>query len=252
VNRPDGTAAAGAWESTFIAMVKMVARIRVITHPRARLVAFSTRTSATVPAQHLRGPARRYEVVAIGASTGGPGAVLEILRALPADFQLPVLLVIHINEPFGTAFADWLDGQTARRVAYATDGMAVAAGAGRVIVAPPDQHLVVQEGRLRLTQAPQRHSCRPSVDVLFESIATEYGSAAAACLLTGMGRDGARGLLKVREAGGITIAQDKATSVVYGMPREAALIGAATHVLRLGDIGPRITALQGLALEVLP
>jgi two-component system chemotaxis response regulator CheB len=178
--------------------------------------------------------------------------VLEILRALPADFQLPILLVVHINEPFGTAFADWLDGQTGRRVAYPTDGMPVIGAAGRVIVAPGDKHLVVREGRLRLTRDPERHSCRPSVDVLFETVASEYGASTAACLLTGMGRDGALGLLKIRQAGGLTIAQDEATSVVYGMPREAALLGAATHVLRLGDIGARLAALQSVELETLP
>jgi two-component system chemotaxis response regulator CheB len=253
LEKPDGTAAAGAWESRFIAMVKLVARIRVITHPRARLVGLSTRAPAmAAPAHEPHRTARKIELVAIGASTGGPGAVLEILRALPTDFKLPILLVVHINEPFGAAFADWLDGQTGRRVAYPTDGMPVIAAAGRVVVAPGDKHLVVREGRLRLTRDPERHSCRPSVDVLFESVATEYGASAAACLLTGMGRDGALGLLKIRNAGGLTIAQDEATSVVYGMPREAALLGAATHVLRLGDIGVRLAALQSVELEALP
>jgi two-component system chemotaxis response regulator CheB len=87
------------------------------------------------------------------------------------------------------------------------------------------------------------------VDVLFESVATEYGAAAAACLLTGMGRDGALGLLKIRQAGGLTIAQDETTSVVYGMPREAALLGAASHILGLGDIGTRLATLQGAGTE---
>ena len=110
----------------------------------------------------------------------------------------------------------------------------------------------MRDGRLRLTRDPERHSCRPSVDVLFESVASEYGACAAACLLTGMGRDGALGLLEIRNAGGLTIAQDEATSVVYGMPREAALLGAATHVLPLGDIGARLAALQSVELEALP
>ena len=112
-------------------------------------------------------------------------------------------------------------------------------------MAPRGRHLVVRDGRLRLTADPERHSCRPSVDVLFESVAAEYGASAAACLLTGMGRDGARGLLAIRRAGGVTIAQDEATSVVYGMPREAVLLGAAQQVLPLGEIGPaspRLTA----------
>jgi len=110
-------------------------------------------------------------------------------------------------------------------------------------MAPPDQHLTVRGGRLRLGTGPERHSCRPSVDVLFESVANEIGGAATACLLTGMGRDGAAGLLAIRRAGGFTIAQDEATSVVYGMPREAVLLGAADRVLPLGEIGPALAGL---------
>jgi len=110
-------------------------------------------------------------------------------------------------------------------------------------MAPPGRHLVLSEGRLRLTQAPERHSCRPSVDCLFESVASDCGRAAVACLLTGMGRDGAAGLLAVRRAGGATIAQDETTSVIYGMPREAVLLGAAERVLPLSAIGPTLAAL---------
>jgi two-component system chemotaxis response regulator CheB len=156
---------------------------------------------------------------------------------------LPLLVVLHINEPFGSAFADWLDSQTIHRVAYASDGDLVASAAGRVVMAPPGRHLMVREGRLRLTLDPERYSCRPSVDVLFESLAREYGAATVACLLTGMGKDGAGGLLEIRRAGGHTIAQDEATSIVYGMPREAVLLGAAERVLPLGEIGPALTSL---------
>jgi two-component system chemotaxis response regulator CheB len=187
--------------------------------------------------------------VAIGASTGGPGAIVEILRGLPEDFRLPILIVLHINEPFGTAFADWLDGQTTRRVSHAEDGMLVASAAGRAIVAPGGRHLVIRDGRLRLTSDPERHSCRPAVDTLFESVAEEYGAFAVACLLTGMGKDGALGLLRIREAGGTTIAQDASTSIVYGMPREAALLGAAQQVLRLSEIAPRLVALNANGAE---
>ena len=246
LEKPTGDEAPGAWEHRFVAMVKLVAKIRVITHPRARLPAMATRKplAGVAAAPETAKPPRRCAVVAIGASTGGPGAILEILRSLPASFRLPILLVLHINEPFGTAFADWLDAQTSRRVAYGRDGMTVLSAVGRVVLAPAGMHMVVGNGCLHLNRDAERHSCRPSVDVLFESIATEYGAAAAACLLTGMGRDGALGLLKIRQSGGMTIAQDEATSIVYGMPREAALIGAATHVLRLGDIGPRIAELE--------
>jgi two-component system chemotaxis response regulator CheB len=107
-------------------------------------------------------------------------------------------------------------------------------------MAPPGRHLVVQAGRLCLTDDRERHSCRPSVDVLFESVAREYGRTAAAVLLSGMGKDGATGLLDIRRAGGLTIAQDESSSVVYGMPREAVLLGAAERILALKDIGPTL------------
>jgi two-component system chemotaxis response regulator CheB len=246
LEKPIGTEANGAWERRLVAAVRLVARIRAITHPRGRLAALAVHSQRNTPSPpQLRTLPPSHGVVAIGASTGGPGAILEILRRLPPDFRLPILLVLHINEPFGTAFADWLDGQTSRPVTYARDGMAVIEAAGRVVVAPGDRHMVARGGCLHLNRDPERHSCRPSVDVLFESVAAEYGPAAVACLLTGMGRDGALGLLKIRQAGGVTIAQDEATSVVYGMPREAAMLGAAMHVLRLEDIAARLAALQG-------
>lgn len=244
MEKPRGDGTDSAWERHYLATVKLVSRIRVITHPRARLGAYgrATGVAAPPPAALAMSP-RRRRVVAVGASTGGPGALVELLRTLPEAFTLPVLLVLHIGEPFGAAFADWLDGQSNRRVAFAQDGEPVAAVGSRVVMAPPDQHLMVRDGRLRLTRDPERHSCRPSVDVLFESVAREFAASAAACLLTGMGRDGAAGLLEIRRAGGLTIAQDEATSVVYGMPREAVRLGAAERVLPLGEIGPTLASL---------
>jgi len=229
----DDEEAEKAWERNYLSTLKLVSRIRVITHPRGRL--------ATIPQAPSANPAtaeQKYSVAAIGASTGGPGAILDVLNGLPDSFSLPILFVLHISEPFGTAFADWLDSQTGRRVSYAKEGDLVSAAAGKVVMAPPGQHLGVRDGRLRLSLEAERHSCRPSVDVLFESIARDYGPAACAALLTGMGRDGAAGLLKIRQAGGLTVAQDEASSVIYGMPREAALLGAATHILPLSEIGP--------------
>ena len=250
LEKPTGLEAGGTWERRFVATLKRVARIRVITHPRARLAALTRRAPTTEKYTGIAALAQRaYRLVAIGASTGGPGAVLEVLRALPSEFRLPILLVLHISEPFGAAFADWLDGQTGRAVSHARDGMPLAEVTGRVVVAPGTHHLVVRDRRLWLTQDAERHSCRPSVDVLFESVAAEYGPEAIACLLTGMGRDGALGLLKVRQAGGFTIAQDEATSVVYGMPREAVSLGAAAEVLRLGEIGTRLGVLQRAPAE---
>jgi len=242
MEKPAGDATDGDWERRLVAAVKLIARIKVITHPRARLS-----TAVHPPAAGIAWPSpaplrpRPYELVALGASTGGPGAILTVLHALPAEFPLPVLVVLHIGEPFGSAFAEWLDGQSAQRVHYAHDGQRLN-GPG-VFLAPPDRHLVVRNGKLHLSDGPERHSCRPSVDVLFESVAHEYAAAAAACLLTGMGRDGASGLLAIRRAGGFTIAQDEASCVVYGMPREAVVLGAAECVLPLCDIGPTLAAL---------
>jgi two-component system, chemotaxis family, protein-glutamate methylesterase/glutaminase len=253
LEKPTGAEAEGVWELKFISMVKLVSRIRVITHPRGRLQALA-RPPPEQEGRSLypRAGDRGCELVAIGASTGGPAAIVEILRALPQSFRLPVLLVIHIAEPFGAAFADWLDAQTGRRVAFAQDGDRVTAVAGSVALAPAGRHLIVRDGRLRHTNGPERHSCRPSVDVLFESVAQDYGASATGCLLTGMGRDGALGLLKIRQAGGVTIAQDEATSVVYGMPREAVLIGAAARVLPLCDIAPALAALAITEAEARP
>ena len=226
----------GAWAKNYIATLKLVSRIRVITHPRGRLAAARSDYQAQLSGDPKTG--QKYALAAIGASTGGPGAILDLLNGLPDSFTLPILFVLHISEPFGSAFADWLDGQTPRRVSYAKEGELVSSAAGKVVMAPPGQHLGVRDGRLRLSLEAERHSCRPSVDVLFESIARDYGALACATLLTGMGRDGAAGLLKIRQAGGLTVAQDEASSVIYGMPREAALLGAATHILPLSDIGP--------------
>jgi two-component system, chemotaxis family, protein-glutamate methylesterase/glutaminase len=273
LDKPSGTETDAGWEQRLRAAVKLLARVPVITHPRARLspllqgvsppgshypaanahpVANPTAGPATVANHRVTplavpgepGGARRCAIVAIGASTGGPGAVVDLLRALPRDFTLPILVVQHISAPFAATFVDWLGGQVGRRAVAASDGDPVAAGNGRVLMAPPDRHLVVRNGRLRLTDDPERHSCRPSIDTLLESVAREYGDLAAGCVLTGMGRDGAAGLLALRRAGGLTFAQDEATSVVYGMPREAVALGAAQTVLPPAEIGRRLAGLR--------
>jgi two-component system, chemotaxis family, protein-glutamate methylesterase/glutaminase len=257
LDKPGADEADGEWETRFVATVKLVSRIRVITHPRARLGSMGqTRPDLPLTASVPMFPpfvpdtrARPCEVVVIGASTGGPAAILDVLRGLKQPFPVPILFVLHIGEPFGMAFADWLDGQTGLRVAYARDGDRVGAAVGRVVMAPPDVHLVIRQGRFRLTHDPMRHSCRPSVDVLFESVAREYGAGAAAALLTGMGRDGAAGLLEIRRAGGFTIAQDEATSVVYGMPREAMLLDAVDRQLGIAEIGAALSLVAATPAE---
>lgn len=238
LDKPLGDEIDGDWEQRFLSSVKIAARIRVITHPRARLAA-----RAGAGAAGLAVGSATSRLIALGASTGGPGALVDVLGALHAPLRVPVLVVLHINETFAGAFADWLDAQTPHRVAYARDGEPLAGTAGRITVAPPGHHLVLADGHLHLNQGPERHSCRPAVDCLFESLAGECGSTTAAALLTGMGRDGARGLLAIRQAGGHTIAQDEASSVVYGMPREAVALGAAARVLPLAEIGPALATL---------
>jgi two-component system chemotaxis response regulator CheB len=246
LEKPAGDASDEAWERRLLSTVKLIARIKVITHPRGRLGAIgrSTVGSVRAPPVDPRTPAR---VLAIGASTGGPAAVVDVLRSLSPSFPWPVLLVVHIGGPFGSAFADWLDSQSPLPTAYAREGEPLSAATGRVVMAPPGKHLILRDGRLRLTMDPERHSCRPSVDVLFESLATDQGAAVVACLLTGMGRDGAAGLLAIRRAGGLTIAQDEKTSVVWGMPREAVKLDAAERVLPLDDIGRTLAVMARTA-----
>jgi two-component system chemotaxis response regulator CheB len=239
LDKPSGAEVDDRWERKLLSTLKLVARIKVITHPRARLGSRAAiRAAVEAPAG---GP---HQLIVIGASTGGPHAVVEVLRHLPGHFPLPVLLVIHIGAPFGASFAEWLDRQLSLRVTTAVDGEPLpAVGAARVVIAPPDRHLVVRGEQLRLTGDPERHSCRPSVDSLFESVAREHGAHTIACLLTGMGRDGAEGMRAIQRAGGLTIAQDEATSVVFGMPREAIALGAADRVLPLPEIGPTLAQL---------
>jgi two-component system, chemotaxis family, protein-glutamate methylesterase/glutaminase len=245
LEKPQGDEAEGVWERRLISAIKMVSRIRVITHPRARLRALESprRSGSPISTPSVALPRHRFDLVAIGASTGGPGAILDILKGITLPFPLPILFVLHIGEPFGAPFAEWLESQVGVRVTYANDGDLVASGVGEVRMAPPGAHLAIADRRLRLTHDIPRHSCRPSVDVLFESAAREYGSGVVAALLTGMGRDGAAGLLQVRRAGGFTIAQDKDSCVVHGMPREAVLLGAVERELPLAEIGPALSSL---------
>jgi two-component system, chemotaxis family, protein-glutamate methylesterase/glutaminase len=241
LEKPTGHEPAGEWEQRFVATLKLVARIRVITHVRGRL---QGRMPVRPPSDLRRpNPSRRTELIVLGASTGGPAALVEVLRNLPPNIGVPVLIVLHIGDPFAAAFADWLDAQTEHTVALARDGEHLASN--RVVLAPAGRHLVVEARRTRLVDSPPRHSCCPSVDVLFESVARSVGAGVTACLLTGMGRDGALGMRAIRDAGGCTIAQDEASCVVFGMPREAILIDAAERVLPLAEIGSALATLVG-------
>jgi two-component system chemotaxis response regulator CheB len=240
LEKPQGDADDHRWDARFVAAVKLVSRIRVITHVRGRL------RPTPAPQPPAAEPSGRYRLIAIGASTGGPAALVEALRPLPRTFPLPILLVLHIGAMFGEAFAAWLGRQLSIPVTLAADGSPLppAGAPGLMIMAPAGRHLVVRRSRLRLTTDPERHSCRPSVDALFESVAAEVGPEAIGCLLTGMGRDGAEGLLALRRAGAVTLAQDEASSVVFGMPREAIALGAADRVLPPRELGAALLMLS--------
>jgi two-component system, chemotaxis family, protein-glutamate methylesterase/glutaminase len=239
IEKPTGQEPPGVWEKAFLSALRIVARVRVITHLRARLEARRP-PRESMPAANGRAPA----LLAIGASTGGPGALVELLGGLQREFSPPVLVVLHLGLPFAGAFAEWLGQQIRRDVRYAVGGERLGALSGRVVLAPPDRHLVVNDLTLALSDAPERHSCRPSVDVLFESL-LRAAPRVAACLLTGMGKDGALGLLALRQGGAFTVAQDEATSIVYGMPREAVLIGAASRTLPLPRIASAVESWLG-------
>lgn len=222
---------AGDWEAELLARLRLVARVRVITHLRGR--ATRHQVPSRTPALET---ARSPSVVGIGASTGGPAALQAILSALPADFPLPLLIVLHIGAAFESALPEWLQHHAALPVRNARDGEPLPPRG--VVLAPAGRHLRLRAGRLCYSDEPPRYSCKPSVDVLFESLAQELGARAIGCLLTGMGRDGAAGLLTMRARGAQTAAQDEASSVVYGMPAEAARLGAAQAILPLAEVAP--------------
>ena len=190
--------------------------------------------------------AHPFRVVALGASTGGPSALKTIVAALPRNFPAPVLIVQHIAAGFVDGFTAWLGEAAAIPVKLAVHGERLVAGC--VYVAPDGAHLGVDVDERVALAAPgllTGGGLCPSVSHLFESVARVYGRAALAVLLTGMGRDGADGLLKLRKAGAITIAQDRDSSVVHGMPAEAIALGAATHVLPPARIAELLMSLAG-------
>jgi two-component system chemotaxis response regulator CheB len=251
LEKPTGEASDDDWKRHFVTAVKVVSRVKVITHIRGRLGGYNREQRAATKLDINAPESSVCSLVAIGGSTGGPAAIAKILGGLPVGFPIPILLVIHIGHPFGVAFAEWLDGLSTLRVRYAVHGERLPdVGQPGVLLAPPDRHLVLQSGRLQLTSEAELHSCRPSVDILFESLARERGPTTAACLLTGMGKDGAEGLLSLRRAGATTIAQDEASSIVFGMPKEAIEIGAAERVLALDQIADALATIARKAPPV--
>ncbi len=189
-----------------------------------------------------------HALVAMGASAGGPAALATVLRALPADFPAGIALVQHVDPQFVPGMAQWLSGQTKLRVVIARENDAPSGGV--VHLAASEEHLQLRpDGRLGYTALPADYPYRPSVDVFFKSVAENFGGRTAGVLLTGMGRDGAVGLKLLRAHGATTIAQDRASSAVYGMPRAAALMDAATDILPLDRIAPRLIEIFGTKAE---
>jgi len=188
-------------------------------------------------------------VVAIGASTGGPQALAEILSQLPARFPAAVLVVQHVDEQFTPGLAAWLQRSSKMPIAIPEAETRLAAGA--VWIAGQAQNMTYDNGFAKYTPASADAVHKPSIDSLFFSLATAHRATRIGVLLTGMGRDGAAGLLALRQSGALTIAQDAATSIVYGMPKAAAEIRAATEILPLSSIAPRIceAILQGTPIQ---
>ncbi|MGE5676027.1 MAG: protein-glutamate methylesterase/protein-glutamine glutaminase [Mycobacterium leprae] len=194
-----------------------------------------------VPPSAEPGPLPR-QLVMIGCSTGGPGALHQIIPRLPADLNAGVLVVQHMPPGFTRSLAQRLDEISAIPVKEAEEGEAVRTG--QVLVAPGGYHMLIDaEGRVRLNQDPTLHGVRPAADKTFESILPIWGSHIVGVILTGMGYDGAKGMVAVKRSGGRTIAEDASTCVVYGMPKVVVEMGAADHILPVHDIAEAIARL---------
>jgi two-component system chemotaxis response regulator CheB len=221
------------WATALRSRIKRLASVHMDRKPRGG------RIGPTVPpAVSLARPVR---AIGIGASTGGPPALATVLGALPADFPIPILVVQHIATSFACDLVSWLDRQLEIPVAFAVEGAPLEPG---VWFAPEDAHLGLDRGgHLTLDAHTVNGPHRPSVDMLFGSLARTVRDGAVAVVLTGMGRDGAEGVEAIRDAGGLVVAQDAQSSVVYGMPRAAAEAGA-DRILALADIGPVLARLR--------
>ncbi len=192
----------------------------------------------TIP-KYPRSSKKIIKVLAIGASTGGPQALKTVLGDLPSNFPVPIICVQHISHGFLTGLVNWLDHECKLPVKIAISGQFPQTG---VIHFPPEEHHLELDnrGRFLCSKTPAIGGHCPSITVTLKSVANFYGFSAAGVLLTGMGRDGADGMLAISQTGGLTIAQDEASSVVFGMPKEAIALGAAKYILPINDISPML------------
>ncbi len=201
------------------------------------------RKPAQIPALPAGAPADTPFLVAIGASTGGPAALAQLLAELPHDFRAATVIVQHIDKEFAAGLADWLGTFTKLKLLTAAEGDSPAPG--KVYLASSNDHLVVTpEMKFKYSADPIDQPFRPSVDVFFDSICRHWPRKGAAVLLTGIGRDGAAGLLALKNNGWLTIAQDKASCVVYGMPKAAAELEASSMTLPPIKIGQELAKLR--------
>ncbi|WP_276118550.1 chemotaxis-specific protein-glutamate methyltransferase CheB [Brevundimonas naejangsanensis] len=239
VTKPEaGIAAAAEFGRDLIARVKALAASR---GPRPTVPAASPRRIGGLGLRDGGGRPRLVRALGIGASTGGPPALLGLFRALQGGSgRQPILVAQHMPATFTALLAEQIERAAGRPCAEGRDGEPVLPG--RIYVAPGGWHMTVENGPtspiIRLDQTAPEHFCRPAVDPMLRSLATVYGDGALAAILTGMGADGAAGCEAVARAGGRFIAQDQATSAVWGMPAAAAATGLAEAVLPLDEIGP--------------
>ncbi|MCK4718178.1 MAG: chemotaxis response regulator protein-glutamate methylesterase [Thermoplasmata archaeon] len=183
-------------------------------------------------------PKRNHGLVIMGASTGGPKAISEVISRLPRDMPCSMIIIQHMPKGFTKSFAERLNWYTSIEVKEAEDGDLLKPG--RALVAPGDSHLEVKKGRIKLTKKPKINYVRPSVDVTMKTAAKAYGANCIGVLLTGMGSDGAEGMKAIKTQGGRTIAQDEETSIIYGMPKAAADLSVTDRIRPLGKIAREI------------
>lgn len=204
-----------------------------------RLLDATRRNAPTKAREPTKAGKSNKWLIAIGSSTGGPAAVAKVLSKLPSDLQAAVIIVQHVDEQFAPGLAEWLNQQSALPVLLAMAGDRLENG--RVLLAGTNEHLVIREDMtLGYVHEPAANPYRPSVDVFFDSVANNWTGRCVAALLTGMGRDGAEGLLRLRKNGVLTIAQSAETCAVYGMPKAAAELKAADKILPIDSIAEAI------------
>lgn len=214
------------------AKIKLLSRVRVITHPRARLLSSDSKTHLEVVKDADAG---FRKIVAIGSSTGGPQALQRILCSLPEDLSAGVVIVQHIAKGFTEGLVEWLSHTCNLAIKVGENGQLIRPG--EITIAPDGIHMIVTTGgRIGLIEKHISGPHKPSADVLLESVADVYGSNAIGVILTGMGRDGAQGIKAIHDRGGHTIAQDENTSVIFSMAKEAIKLGGVEKVSPLTEI----------------